>query len=32
MNSKLAVIILSTFITLIVFTPGQAEVEWTLHQ
>jgi hypothetical protein len=32
MNSKLAVFLLSTFIVLFVFTPGQAEIEWTLHK
>jgi hypothetical protein len=32
MKSKFAVFLLSTFIVLTVFTPGQADVEWTLHK
>jgi hypothetical protein len=32
MKSKLAVFLLSTFLVLTVFSPGQAEVEWTLHK
>ena len=32
MKNKLAIFLLSTFIVLTVFTPCQAEVEWTLHR
>ena len=32
MKRKLAVSLLSTFIVLMVFAHGQAEVEWTLHK
>ena len=32
MKSKLAIILITTFIILTVFAHGQAEVEWTLHR